>query len=192
MNLIPFPDVKCHKEFFFHTWQNNRNFRDHFIQLGGCVFVGRYQRVFHLKCALNATYLGFTAIKLPKAPCSARRYTTLIEMEGKWVRQMVEFGVFKARTLMCMGRFLTQYNYSLVTIDTRILICFKEQIMQSFHTFFILTSLFPTLFYVRRKAFVGTPGCELRQAGSRLQAGHSSDLSKSTKSYSYSLEKERC
>lgn len=63
------------------------------------MFVGRYQRVFHLEYALNATHPGFTEIKLPKAARSARRFMTLIEMEGKYVRQMVEFGVFSKQEL---------------------------------------------------------------------------------------------
>lgn len=63
------------------------------------MFVSRYQRAFHLECAINAMYHSFTEIKLPKAPCSARRCMTLIEMEGECVSLMVEFGVFSKQEL---------------------------------------------------------------------------------------------
>lgn len=86
MNLIPFPDVKCHKEFFFFSILGKITGIFEailFSVVDTCLYVGI--RVFHVEWVVNATDCSFSENKLPKAPHSARRCMTLIEMEGKWL-----------------------------------------------------------------------------------------------------------
>lgn len=98
MNLIPFPDVKCHKEFFFILGKITGIFETILFSLVYvCLQVGI--RVFHTECVINAMCCSFTDIKLLKAPHSARRCMTFIEIEGKCVWLMVEFGVFSKQEL---------------------------------------------------------------------------------------------